>query len=188
MTVAGSDKKKYVNLGILWFSVFISHKMWSVCELSGMLLDWHMPDDMIKYCRVYVYSGWWGMPEPERHVAYKWLISTTVPLRISIYHLNKQSTPFTAFDLEAAGSFWLCYGETSYLVSSSATPSASSFPSSSIFSSEISSCVRCRRRHFTTTMERISRANAPPTDAPMATAMVESLGGGTEETRRLNTL
>lgn len=30
-------------------------------------------------------------------------------------------------------------------------------------------------------MERISRANAPPTDAPIATAMVESLGAGTEE-------
>lgn len=30
-------------------------------------------------------------------------------------------------------------------------------------------------------MERISRAKAPPTDAPIATAMVESLGGGTEE-------
>lgn len=29
------------------------------------------------------------------------------------------------------------------------------------------------------TMERISRAKAPPTDAPIATAMVESLGGGT---------
>lgn len=29
------------------------------------------------------------------------------------------------------------------------------------------------------TMERISRAKAPPTEAPMATAMVESLGGGT---------
>lgn len=28
-------------------------------------------------------------------------------------------------------------------------------------------------------MDRMSKARMPPTDAPMATAMVESLGGGT---------
>lgn len=37
-------------------------------------------------------------------------------------------------------------------------------------------------------MDRIRRANTPPTDAPIATAMVESLGGGTEKRAGLNQL
>lgn len=69
-----------------------------------------------------------------------------------------------------------------YLAPSSALPSPSVLPSSSVFrSSVLSFCSFFLRTHFTTISTRMTTARKPPTDAPTITATVESRSGGSKE-------